>query len=430
MSRSNLIAVLAFVGICGGGWLNLIMNVHNKPQVVEIGSEQTSEFSQWQEQHAVIPAVEHPNHYCNFSKDCQEAVWRARDFDVRREAAYKARKHLLEKECQLSNPRTVKMYSKKNHWIYTELFHVDAAKIPCSVPFSLTTSSAEPVDVHIWQWDRENNVNSTMDAIFLYEPFEFDKSLDRITVGCHQDDDIYASYWPAEYGTDCNLDNSCLFFPDFVDQEYARELREQRTSLGALFISNCQYARKRMNLLRDLATVIPLDSYGGCTPNGTTHVSDANIDWKRLVPGVAKPSLYQEKIAIMSTYRFSFTLENSIYEDYITEKLFHGLQAGNPLVVFGAPNVDDYAPRKNSWINALHYRNGKELGEYILKVNQSESLYQEYMRYKFSAEPLNPAFQLMYDESLKVQIGGANSAFCKIAEMYVQLQGCQLPSLN
>jgi hypothetical protein len=50
------------------------------------------------------------------------------------------------------------------------------------------------------------------------------------------------------------------------------------------------------------------------------------------------------------------------------------------------------------------------------------------MSYKFSEDPLSPAFLRMYESSLKDQIGGVNSAFCKIAEMYAQLHNCELPT--
>jgi hypothetical protein len=178
--------------------------------------------------------------------------------------------------------------------------------------------------------------------------------------------------------------------------------------------------------LKELAEVIPLDSYGrGCTPVGTTARTTEGVDWKRLVPNIKDPSFYQQKIAIMSTYRFAFALENSNFEDYMSEKLYHGLQAGNVLVVYGAPNVDLYEPRKRSWINALNYPNARELGEYILKVNQSESLYEEHMSYKYSKDPLNPRFLYLHEVSLHGQIEGPNSMFCRVLSLYSQLQGCE-----
>lgn len=56
------------------------------------------------------------------------------------------------------------------------------------------------------------------------------------------------------------------------------------------------------------------------------------------------------KYALARKHMFYAAFENSIYEDYVTEKLFDALVAGSVPIYIGAPNVLDFVPDRNAII--------------------------------------------------------------------------------
>ncbi|KAH9255183.1 hypothetical protein BASA81_006623 [Batrachochytrium salamandrivorans] len=107
-----------------------------------------------------------------------------------------------------------------------------------------------------------------------------------------------------------------------------------RLGLAAAFISNCGF-EKRNNMVKDLIRLT----------NGTVHSFGA------CVPSMNKPasppfsgSRDNDKLAMLTHYKFSLAFENSETIDYVTEKFFGALCAGSVPVVIGAPNAAFFAP--------------------------------------------------------------------------------------
>lgn len=68
---------------------------------------------------------------------------------------------------------------------------------------------------------------------------------------------------------------------------------------------------------------------------------------------------YAEKLCVFRKYRYVLALENSAEEDYVTEKLYHGLIAGAIPIYLGSPNVDDFVPLPgSSYIPLSRYYKG------------------------------------------------------------------------
>ena len=58
----------------------------------------------------------------------------------------------------------------------------------------------------------------------------------------------------------------------------------------------------------------------------------------------------------MQQSKFALAFENSRMEDYVTEKFFAAVEAGAIPVVYGAPNIAQYAPEGGkSIIDASEY---------------------------------------------------------------------------
>ncbi|KAJ4745252.1 3-alpha-L-fucosyltransferase [Rhynchospora pubera] len=109
-------------------------------------------------------------------------------------------------------------------------------------------------------------------------------------------------------------------------------------ALAAAFISNCGARNFRLQALEMLEqSGIKIDSYGGCHNN-----RNGNVD----------------KVETLKRYKFSLAFENSNEEDYVTEKFFQSLVAGNIPVVVGAPNILEFAPSPGS---VLHIKESKDV---------------------------------------------------------------------
>lgn len=88
------------------------------------------------------------------------------------------------------------------------------------------------------------------------------------------------------------------------------------------------------------------------------------------------------KLDVLSGYKFNLAYENSIEDDYVTEKFFDPLEAGCVPVYLGAPNIDDYAPGDRCYINAADFNGPKKLAEYLLALNEDEEAYNAYQAWR------------------------------------------------
>lgn len=83
-----------------------------------------------------------------------------------------------------------------------------------------------------------------------------------------------------------------------------------------------------------------------------------------------------EKLPVLSQYKFTFCLENSVFPGYVTEKIFDAMFAGSVPVYLGAPDITDFIP-KNCFIDMRNFKNLKELDSFLMSLN--EDLYLEYL---------------------------------------------------
>ena len=109
-------------------------------------------------------------------------------------------------------------------------------------------------------------------------------------------------------------------------------------------------------------------------------------DWVLL--DLAKPkkeSNYQESYAkISSEYKFYLSFENSLCQEYITEKFFNAMDNGMIPIAFGGLTQTDYskiAP-PHSYIHVDDYESSEKLIEFLEIIKQNETLYQSYFWWK------------------------------------------------
>jgi alpha-1,3-fucosyltransferase len=82
-----------------------------------------------------------------------------------------------------------------------------------------------------------------------------------------------------------------------------------------------------------------------------------------------------------SKYKFYISFENSVCEDYITEKFFKVLNYNLIPIVLGGANYSKFAPSK-SYIDVRDFRLIGQLAEYLKYLDKNETAYAEYFEWK------------------------------------------------
>jgi len=99
----------------------------------------------------------------------------------------------------------------------------------------------------------------------------------------------------------------------------------------------------------------------------------------------------ETKLATIGRYRFNIAFENSLTQDYVTEKFFDPLLAGCVPVYRGAPNIAEFAPGENCFIDAAAFDGPRELAEYLHWLTGNPAEYAKYLEWKRQPS-LQPGF--------------------------------------
>jgi hypothetical protein len=163
----------------------------------------------------------------------------------------------------------------------------------------------------------------------------------------------------------------------YIYRNYPELLKTKPTPKAELinaFISSNFNQSRRINYLKELMSYINVHSYGK-TLNNKNLPDDKGILTKQ---------------EIISSYKFTIAFENAIATDYVTEKFFQPLIAGSVPVYLGAPNIEEFAPGDNCYINVNSFTSVKLLADYILELDNNDEKYEEYLKWK--ERPLRDSF--------------------------------------
>jgi len=92
--------------------------------------------------------------------------------------------------------------------------------------------------------------------------------------------------------------------------------------------------------------------------------------------GVSYKGPVQDKIEVLSQYKFTFTFENTIAKGYVTEKIFDAMFAGSVPIYLGAPDITDFV-HKDAFIDMRDFKNYDELEFYLHTMTEEQ--YEEYI---------------------------------------------------
>lgn len=133
---------------------------------------------------------------------------------------------------------------------------------------------------------------------------------------------------------------------------------------AAWFVSHCQTNSRREDFVRKLQKHIQVDIYGGCGP-------------------MKCPRGNQRCDTMLDTdYHFYVTFENSICQDYITEKLWKsGYQNTIIPLVLKRKLVEPFVP-PNSFIAVDDFKSVKEMGDHLNYLMNNNTAYMEYFDWR------------------------------------------------
>jgi len=160
--------------------------------------------------------------------------------------------------------------------------------------------------------------------------------------------------------------------PYFSWAEYniqAKHVRLEHLIPKASFVArNCNSKSQREKLVKFLADQNLVASLSSCLHN-------------------TEAAQTRDKAQMIRPYALHLAFENSIVDDYITEKLWGTLAAGVLPVYFGAPNVRDHVPNNSVIVVADYGSDWDALARHIKAVISDAALYESYHAWRYKPLP-------------------------------------------
>lgn len=154
----------------------------------------------------------------------------------------------------------------------------------------------------------------------------------------------------------------------------------EKTDNVCMFISSPVNNSRRQEYLSELMKYIHVDSYGLWMKNC------------QLTGDIG----YKTKLEVIGKYKFTIAFENAISKDYVTEKFFDPLISGSVPIYLGAPNINEFSPGGNSFIDVNAYSSPKELAASILDYCNDSDLYNRLLEWK--KHPLKPKLRKLIED--------------------------------
>ncbi|CAI5461618.1 unnamed protein product [Closterium sp. Yama58-4] len=133
------------------------------------------------------------------------------------------------------------------------------------------------------------------------------------------------------------------------------------SALAAAFISNCRANNFRLEAIKELSQHMEVHSYGRCL-NNMPYESD--------------------KLPVLARHFFSLAFENTCEADYVTEKYWQCLAAGSIPVVIGAPNIAEFAPSPNSYLEIKTLEDVPRVAQQMVTLAGNQTAYDEMLAWK------------------------------------------------
>ena len=143
-----------------------------------------------------------------------------------------------------------------------------------------------------------------------------------------------------------------------------------KSHLVAWMVSHCGAPSHRGKYTKELQKFIPVDVYGKCGSLNYPRFGD-----------------YMDMLE--KKYKFYLAFENTICDDYITEKLWRTMTRYIVPIVLGGGDYQALLP-KHSYINVEDFKNPEKLAAYLLELDSNDTLYNEYFEWKKHNKVVSP----------------------------------------
>lgn len=170
--------------------------------------------------------------------------------------------------------------------------------------------------------------------------------------------------------------------PDPISSIFDISMKQKRKASVVWFVSHCETNSRRENYVRELQKYIEIDIYGNCD-GYFSNIKEDPCGSKKNIKCFNK---------IMNEYKFYLAFENSLCQDYISEK-FWKLYDSNKIfeinivpIVRGARKKEYMKAINKSmfYINSDDYTNPKDLANYLNFLISNETAYLEYFEWKIN----------------------------------------------
>lgn len=154
------------------------------------------------------------------------------------------------------------------------------------------------------------------------------------------------------------------------NKHLARSATGNRTNLqAAWFVSHCATQARREKYAKSMEKYMDIHIYGDCSRGPNKHSC----------PRTRESDCY----AMMEkNYKFYLSFENSICDDYVTEKYFNILGMDVIPLSFSGGNFTAMGAPPHSAINVLDFKSPKHLVSHLEKLHRHDELYAEYFWWK------------------------------------------------
>ncbi|XP_059162579.1 glycoprotein 3-alpha-L-fucosyltransferase A-like [Physella acuta] len=141
-----------------------------------------------------------------------------------------------------------------------------------------------------------------------------------------------------------------------------REIARNKTRSVMWLSGHCLVESKRYEYIKEMKKYIDVDVRGACGK----YCDEEPPCMESLTP----------------TYKFYLSFENSLCQDYVTEKFFKLFRKGTHVVpvVRGKVDYEKYFP-ENTFINAANFRTAKDLALFLLKLGSDIESYSKYLEH-------------------------------------------------
>jgi hypothetical protein len=167
--------------------------------------------------------------------------------------------------------------------------------------------------------------------------------------------------WSWTYRTDADIFHpyGTLITKDIVPKKNYSDIFRRKNKSAAWAVSHCRTYSEREKYTRLLNKYVNVDIFGKC--------------------GLKPPMNLKEYIN--NNYKFYLGFENSLCDEYMTEKFFNYYKMDIITIVRGRGDYNKYLP-KGSFINTADFSSVKALAKFLHKLGSNEEEYINYLKIK------------------------------------------------